>query len=45
MKKLKLDIYDIDNVYLAGAFGTYSNFENVTKLGILPEFQMQKFIL
>ncbi|MCX6655550.1 MAG: ASKHA domain-containing protein [Candidatus Bathyarchaeota archaeon] len=37
MKKLKLDIYDINNVYLAGAFGTYSDFENVTKLGILPE--------
>ncbi len=42
MKKLKLGIYDINNVYLAGAFGTYSDFENVTKLGILPEFPNAK---
>jgi uncharacterized 2Fe-2S/4Fe-4S cluster protein (DUF4445 family) len=42
MKKLKLGIYDINNVYLAGAFGTYSDLENVTKLGILPEFPNAK---
>jgi len=42
IKKLKLDIYDVNNVYLAGAFGTYSDLENVTKLGILPEFPNAK---
>ena len=42
MKKLKLNVYDINNVYLAGAFGTYSDFKNVTKLGILPEFPNAK---
>jgi uncharacterized 2Fe-2S/4Fe-4S cluster protein (DUF4445 family) len=42
MKKLKINVYDINNVYLAGAFGTYSDFKNVTKLGILPEFPNAK---
>jgi len=42
MKKLKLGIRDVNNVYLAGAFGTYSDLENVTKIGILPEFPNAK---
>jgi uncharacterized 2Fe-2S/4Fe-4S cluster protein (DUF4445 family) len=42
MKKLKIGIKEINNIYLAGAFGTYSDLENVTKLGILPEFPNAK---
>ena len=42
IKKLKIGIKDINNIYLAGAFGTYSDLENVTKLGILPEFPNAK---
>ncbi len=42
MKKLKIGIKEVNNIYLAGAFGTYSNLENVTKLGILPEFPNAK---
>ncbi len=42
MKKLKIGIKDVNNIYLAGAFGTYSDLENVTKLGILPEFPNAK---
>jgi uncharacterized 2Fe-2S/4Fe-4S cluster protein (DUF4445 family) len=42
MKKLKIGIYEINNVYLAGAFGTYSDLENVIKIGILPEFPNAK---
>lgn len=38
MKKLKIDIYDTKNIYLAGAFGTYTDMENAIRLGILPEF-------
>ena len=38
MKKLKLSIYDVNNLYLAGAFGTYTDLRNAMKLGIFPEF-------
>jgi len=38
MKKLKLSIYDVRNLYLAGAFGAYTDLGNATKLGIFPEF-------
>jgi uncharacterized 2Fe-2S/4Fe-4S cluster protein (DUF4445 family) len=38
MKKLKIDIYDTKNIYLAGAFGTYTDMKNATLLGIFPEF-------
>jgi len=38
MKKLKIDIYDTKHVYLAGAFGTYTDMDNAINLGILPEF-------
>jgi uncharacterized 2Fe-2S/4Fe-4S cluster protein (DUF4445 family) len=42
MKKLKLSIYDVQNLYLAGAFGAYSDLTNATKLGIFPEFPNAK---
>jgi len=38
MKKLKITIYDTKNIYLAGAFGNYTNLESAVKLGIFPEF-------
>ena len=37
MKKLKLSIYDVRHLHLAGAFGNYTDLRNATKLGILPE--------
>ena len=42
MRKLKISIYDVKNVYLAGAFGTYADIKNVTKFGIFPEFPNAK---
>jgi uncharacterized 2Fe-2S/4Fe-4S cluster protein (DUF4445 family) len=42
MKKYRLSIYDVKNVFLAGAFGEYTNLENATKLGIFPEFPNAK---
>ncbi|MCW3982261.1 MAG: ASKHA domain-containing protein [Candidatus Bathyarchaeota archaeon] len=42
MKKLKLSIYDVQNLYLAGAFGAYTDLSNATKLGIFPEFPKAK---
>lgn len=38
MKKLRIGIERVKHVYLAGAFGTYTDLENATKLGIFPEF-------
>lgn len=38
MKKLKIGINDIKHLYLAGAFGTYTNLDNAVRLGIFPEF-------
>jgi uncharacterized 2Fe-2S/4Fe-4S cluster protein (DUF4445 family) len=38
LNKCKLTVSDIRHVYLAGAFGTYTNIANATKLGIIPEF-------
>ncbi|KYH39537.1 MAG: ferredoxin [Candidatus Bathyarchaeota archaeon B26-2] len=42
MRKLKISIYDIKNVYLAGAFGAYTDIKNATKFGIFPEFPNAK---
>jgi len=38
MKKLKIGIEDVSHLYVAGAFGTYTDLENATRLGIFPEF-------
>jgi len=38
MRKLKISIYDVKNIYLAGAFGAYTDLKNATKFGIFPEF-------
>ena len=43
MKKYKISIYDVKHVYLAGAFGAYTDLKNVIKFGILPEFPNAKF--
>ncbi len=42
MKKLKIGIEDVKNLYLAGAFGTYTDLDNATRLGIFPEFPNAK---
>ena len=42
MRKLKTSIFDVKNVFLAGAFGAYADLKNVTKFGILPEFPEAK---
>jgi uncharacterized 2Fe-2S/4Fe-4S cluster protein (DUF4445 family) len=43
MKKLKIGITDVRNVYMAGAFGTYTDLDNATRLGIFPEFPNAEF--
>ena len=42
MKKFQVSIYDIKNLYLAGAFGAYTDLKNATKLGIFPELPNAK---
>jgi uncharacterized 2Fe-2S/4Fe-4S cluster protein (DUF4445 family) len=38
LNKCKVTVSDIRHVYLSGAFGTYTNMDNATRLGIFPEF-------
>ena len=43
LKKYKLGVSDIQHVYLAGAFGAYTNMDNAIRLGIIPEFPNATF--
>ena len=43
MKKLKIGIEDVKHVYLAGAFGNYTNLHNAVKIGLFPEFPNSQF--
>jgi len=43
MKKLKIGIRDVKHIYLAGAFGTYTDMGSATTLGIFPEFPEGKY--
>jgi uncharacterized 2Fe-2S/4Fe-4S cluster protein (DUF4445 family) len=43
MKKLRIGIRDVKHVYLAGAFGTYTDMGSATTLGIFPEFPEGQF--
>lgn len=40
MKHLELSPDDIENVYMAGAFGTYINRESALNIGMIPEFNL-----
>ncbi len=42
MRKFKQSIYNIENLYLAGAFGAYTELSSAIKLGIFPEFPNAK---
>lgn len=42
LKETAHSMNDIDNIYIAGAFGNYLNFEKAIKIGILPEIQREK---
>jgi uncharacterized 2Fe-2S/4Fe-4S cluster protein (DUF4445 family) len=38
LNKCKVTVSDIRHVYMSGAFGAYTNMDNATRLGIIPEF-------
>ncbi|MFX0195962.1 MAG: ASKHA domain-containing protein, partial [Candidatus Hodarchaeota archaeon] len=42
MRKFNFTIYEVKHLYLAGAFGAYTDLRNVIKLGIFPEFPNAK---
>jgi uncharacterized 2Fe-2S/4Fe-4S cluster protein (DUF4445 family) len=43
LNKYKLTVSDIKEVYLAGAFGAYTNMDNAMRLGVIPEFPNATF--
>jgi uncharacterized 2Fe-2S/4Fe-4S cluster protein (DUF4445 family) len=43
LKKYRIVVGDIKNVYLAGAFGSYANTKNVVRFGIFPDFYNATF--
>ncbi len=43
LKKYRILVSDIKNVYLAGAFGTFGDIKNVVRFGILPDFYNASF--
>jgi len=38
LKKVRIDISEIEKVYICGAFANYLNINNAVKIGMLPEF-------
>lgn len=40
MKELGLEPSDVENIYMAGAFGTYINRESALNIGMIPEFKL-----
>ncbi|MDO9323603.1 MAG: ASKHA domain-containing protein [Methanoregula sp.] len=43
LKKYRISVGEIKNVYLAGAFGTYANPKNIVRFGIIPDFYNATF--
>ena len=44
MKKIGVSIYDVKNLYLAGAFGNYINLQNAVRVGLFPKLPNAKII-
>jgi uncharacterized 2Fe-2S/4Fe-4S cluster protein (DUF4445 family) len=43
LKKYRVGIRDIRHVYLAGAFGAFSDMKNIVAFGIIPDFKDARF--
>ena len=43
LKKYRMGVRDIRHVYLAGAFGAFSDMNNIIAFGIIPDFQEAQF--
>ncbi len=42
IKKLKIEYIEIENLYLAGAFGNYIDIENAIRIGLIPNISMDR---
>ncbi|KYC51552.1 MAG: Na(+)-translocating NADH-quinone reductase subunit F [Candidatus Methanofastidiosum methylothiophilum] len=42
LEKLDIKVNDIDNLYLAGAFGNYIDVNNAIKIGLIPDIPLEK---
>jgi uncharacterized 2Fe-2S/4Fe-4S cluster protein (DUF4445 family) len=42
LKRAKIDVYKLDNIYLAGAFGTYLDPANLLNIGLIPPVDVSK---
>jgi uncharacterized 2Fe-2S/4Fe-4S cluster protein (DUF4445 family) len=43
LKKYRVNVRDIRHVYLAGAFGAFSDMKNIIAFGIIPDFSRAEF--
>jgi len=42
LEKLKITVNDIENLYLAGAFGNYIDIKNAIRIGLIPDMPLDK---
>jgi uncharacterized 2Fe-2S/4Fe-4S cluster protein (DUF4445 family) len=45
IKRLGKNFHDLEHVYLAGGFARYINIENAITIGLLPEIDIDKFVV
>ncbi|MEM2210203.1 MAG: ASKHA domain-containing protein [Nitrososphaerales archaeon] len=43
LKKMKITVLDVENVYIFGAFGSFLDINNAIAIGLIPEFPKAKF--
>jgi uncharacterized 2Fe-2S/4Fe-4S cluster protein (DUF4445 family) len=43
LKKYRVDVRDIRHVFMAGAFGAFSDMKNIVAFGIIPDFRNAQF--
>jgi uncharacterized 2Fe-2S/4Fe-4S cluster protein (DUF4445 family) len=44
MRKYGIDLNDIKELYLAGAFGNYINTVNAIRVGMLPDISLERIV-
>ena len=42
LEKLKITVDDVENLYLAGAFGNYIDIKNAIRIGLIPDMPLSK---
>lgn len=44
IRHMKIDLSEINKIFIAGGFGTYLDIENAIKIGLLPDLARAKFV-